>query len=167
MRYLVFALLLTCGLASNAASQMPDPGSRVRATYWASGPTTTVGVLASFGSDTLALKPDNAAESLVRVHLASIGRLEVSTGSHNRAGGGALIGGLLGGTIGALLSAAAVQLGCGWGDDGCPARMHGARIALQGAVGGAALGALFGYLLGSKSISEGWQRVTLPEPTPR
>jgi len=145
-------LLMIClGLILFAGAAIADvaPGARVRVTLLAHPDAPIAGSLLAYRPESIALaaEPDSAERTFAR---ADIARFEHSTGMHNNAGKGALIGAVAGGVaaglIGALFASAIKE-----GDSDA--------IPLVLGVGGAVVGGLVGAAIGEDSKHEGWEEV--------
>ena len=138
-------------IASTALAETAPPavGDRVRVTLLARPEAPVVGTLLAFRPESIALaaEPDSAEKTFARVDVA---KLERSTGMHNRAGRGAVIGAVAGGVGAALLGALFASAMKEEGTDAIP-------IVLG--AGGALVGGLVGAAVGEGSRHEGWETV--------
>jgi hypothetical protein len=133
-----------------------EAGSRVRVTTVPASPGRRIGILVSLDRDTLRWSRWDTT-SVIAVPVASVARLERSTGRRSNTGRGAMIGGLIGAGFGLFLGIAASTDNSGWWEVG--ADDIAAVTAIVGA-GGAGVGAL----IGSLSKRDRWEPVPL---TPR
>jgi hypothetical protein len=135
--------------ANVAPAQPPAAGSRVRVTLLAHPDAPITGTLLAYRPEslTIAAGADSTERAFVRADLL---RLERSTGMHNKAGKGALIGAVAGGVGAALLGALFASAIKEEGTDAIP-------IVLG--AGGAIGGGLIGAAIGEGSRHEGWEVV--------
>ena len=133
----------------------PEPGVRVRVFASSIDRGGLVGNLVSFAHDTLAINPENRADTVV-VLLSELTRLEQSTGPRTRSlrfGGIGLLVGAVGGAI----------LGRASGDD--PPTIWGntaSEKARMDAIGLGVVGWIVGAVIGSNCPTEGWTPLRLP-----
>lgn len=143
------AVLLSSVSIGVLEAQTLATGDRVRATLKA-GSGRWTGTLVEWVGDTLYLAPNGSAEGVTAtaIPLATLSRLEVSTGFRSNAGKGALIGGGIGLLVGGGMSIIA-------GSTVDTEVTSSDYVAFTGLVtlGGAGLGAL----IGSLSKSERWK----------
>ena len=139
---LLLLLLLTSTIAVGQR-EIPQLGTRVRATT--SGPARAphIGVIAGQLGDTLLIVGESS--DTMRVPLASLDVLEVSEGEHGHTLQGALWGTLIGGVAGALIVSQNQWL----------PEEAGSGAGL-GAVAGGLGGLLIGTVVGSAIRSERW-----------
>lgn len=150
MRILLVALGLILFAGATVAEEAPlAPGARVRVTLLAHPDAPIVGSLLAYRPESLALaaEPDSAERTFAR---ADIARFERSTGMHNKAGKGALIGAVAGGVaaglIGALFASAIKE-------------ENTEAIPIVLGAGGAVVGGLVGAAIGEGSRYEGWEAI--------
>jgi hypothetical protein len=149
---LVFLQLVLVPEVQSLAAQV-EAGSRVRVTTMPASPGRRIGTLVSLDQDTLRWSRWDTT-SVIRVPIASVTRLERSTGRRSNTGRGAMIGGLIGAGFGLFLGIAASTDNSGWWEVG--AGEVAAVTAIVGA-GGAGVGAL----VGSLSKRDRWEPVPL------
>lgn len=139
----IATLILPSTTLAQRAADLLTAGTRVRVT--AAAIERTTGSVVSYGKDTLAVAPDNAAP--YQIATSSITQLEVSRGkSRLKWGlGGALLGGLIVGIVGGVQGGNNDVTGLG---------------ASTGFTAGFLLGALLGGLGGAVLAPEHWQDVT-------
>ena len=150
----VFVLLQVAFLLE--AETLPgqvEAGSRVRVTTAPASPGRRIGSLVSLDTDSLRYRRWDTT-SVIALPLASVARLERSTGRRSNTGRGAMIGGLIGAGFGLFLGIAASTDNSGWWEVGV--EDVAAATALVGA-GGAGVGAL----VGSLSRRDRWEPVPL------
>jgi len=146
-RFLLVALALV--LFAGSAFAEVAPGTRVRVTLLAHPDAPIAGTLLAYRPESigLAVEPDSTERTFARAELA---KFERSTGIHNNAGKGALIGAVAGG-VGAALIGALFASAIKEGDSDA--------IPLVLGVGGAVVGGLVGAAIGEDSKHEGWEEV--------
>jgi hypothetical protein len=145
---LVAFLLETQALLAQVAT-----GARVRVTTMPATRGRRIGSLVSLDRDTLRWSRWDTS-SVIAVPIASVARLERSTGRRSNAGRGAMIGGLIGAGLGLFVGVAASTDDTGFFEVG--AEDVAAVTAILGA-GGAGVGAL----VGSLSSRDRWEPVGL------
>jgi hypothetical protein len=133
-----------------------EVGSRVRVTTMPAKPGRRIGSLVSLDGDSLRYSRWDTT-SVIALPLASVARLERSTGRRSNTGRGAMIGGLIGAGFGLFLGIAASTDDSGWWEVGVD------DVAVVTAILGAG-GAGAGALIGSLSKRDRWEPVPL---TPR
>jgi hypothetical protein len=133
-----------------------EAGSRVRVTTVPASPGRRIGTLVSLDRDTLRWSRWDTT-SVIAVPVASVARLERSTGRRSNTGRGAMIGGLIGAGFGLFVGIAAATDNSGFLQVGVD------DIAAVTGIGGAA-GAGVGAIIGSLSRRDRWEPVSL---TPR
>jgi hypothetical protein len=153
----VFVLLqLAFLLEVQALLAQVEAGSRVRVTTTPAKPGRRIGSLVSLDADTLRYSRWDTT-SVIALPLASVTRLERSTGRRSNTVRGATIGGLIGAGFGLFLGIAASTDNSGWWEVGVD------DVAVVTAILGAG-GAGAGALIGSLSKRDRWEPVPL---TPR
>jgi hypothetical protein len=130
-----------------------EAGSRVRVTTAPASPGRRIGTLVSLDRDTLRWSRWDTT-SVITVPVASLARLERSTGRRSNTGRGAMIGGIIAGGFGLLLGIGASTDDSGWWEVGVD------DIAVVTAIFGAG-GAGVGALVGSLSTRDRWEPVPL------
>ena len=154
-RAIAMFVLLQVGvlLEAQALPAQVEAGSRVRVTTAPVSPLRRIGSLVSLDSDSLRYSRWDTS-SVIALPLASVARLERSTGRRLNTGRGAMIGGLIGAGFGLFLGIAASTDNSGWWEVGVDD--IAAVTAILGA-GGAGVGAL----IGSLSRRDRWESVPL------
>jgi hypothetical protein len=130
-----------------------EAGSRVRVTTAPATPGRRIGRLVSLDTDTLRWSRWDTT-SVIAVPVASVARLERSTGRRSNTGRGAMIGGLIGAGFGLFVGVGASTDNSGFLDVGVE------EIAALTGIFGAA-GAGVGALIGSLSTRDRWEPVPL------
>jgi len=151
----------TLGLAAQGAEPLPT-GRRVRVASTELGGRPLTGNLLAVDDETLLVKVTGRAEPL-RLRRSSLERFEVSRGTHNGAGKGALIGGVILGIAGAIAGAALSSfpiIDCEGSQ--CGKSHPGPEQGLGlGFLVGAMCGAPIGALVGNSFTIERWERTSL------
>lgn len=144
-------LALPCDpVAAQAGAAPPAPGARIRV----SARHTYIGTLLSLDTSALVLRRDALRDTL-RLPLATIGRLDVSTGKKSGAGRGAKLGLMVGAGVGAAVGLAAAAEGCSSQDFVC----FGPEVIPGMAVVVGAMGAGLGALIGAANPIDRWEQV--------
>ncbi len=151
---------LAVAVPSNLYSQDEPqviPGDRVRVLAPSVSPDRLVGTMLAMDPDSCVLDVEGRYKP-VAVPLASLTSLQVSRGKRSLAGPGAVVGMLTGGIAGVSLALSACKV-----EGAC--RSNGEDktvvVALVLGVGGAALGAGVGALLGAFKKVDRWEEVPL------
>lgn len=135
--------------AAQAAAAPPAPGARIRVhTRY-----IYIGTLLSLDTSALVLRRDALRDTL-RLPLATIGRLDVSTGKKSGAGRGAKLGLIVGAGVGAAVGLAAAE-DCSSQDFVC----FGPEVIPAMAIVVGAMGAGLGALIGAASPIDRWEQV--------
>jgi hypothetical protein len=157
-RVLGLYVLLQTGLV--VAQPLPaqvEAGSRVRVsttrTATPASPGRRIGSLVSLDGDSLRYSRWDTT-SVITLPLASVARLERSTGRHSGTGRGAVIGGLIGAAFGLFVGIAASTDNSGFLQVGVD------DVAAATGIVGAA-GAGIGAIIGSLSKRDRWETVPL------
>lgn len=163
--YLKFlSMALIWGLPNILSAQINtvDPGDKVRVTYKIVSLSRTVGHLQHITNDTLHLEKK---ASTLKLPLASIQRLDISTGKKTRRGRGALIGAVTGGLILGVISLSSTGNNSSDSDD--PWGFNEIELFSPGGfflIGfgiGAAGGAMIGLTVGDLIKTDIWEPVPL------
>ena len=157
MRPIVLTSLAFVVLASSAASQTIQAGSRVRVVASSLPGGVGVGNVIAIDGDSLIVVRDRD-RGVARLARGDVSSIEVSAGHHRRAGRGALVGLLIGVGGGATLGAMTWKPCTGF----CflEPDTRSAAAALGAGVFGT-LGALVGTVAGALTVSDEWQSVTV------
>lgn len=143
-----------CAHASDSIGPEGIIGEKARVRL-AGTPQPYTGILHKLDGDTATIGTETG--SLLPIALSPSVRLEISRGTRSNALKGAGIGALVGGVAYALLGAAACDgsdLGGGWHEANTPG-----KCAAEGALIGSGLGAVVGFIAGSRSRTERWAEV--------
>ena len=160
-RLIVLCVPLLLAWSQGVHAQASSPirgGARVRVTGSDLGVRGhPVGTVATLGADTLVMQPDHHTDPL-RIPVAQITKLEVSSGKKSRVvsgiGRGALIGFAAGAVFGGVVGGAARAAECsGCGDTGVVGDAFTVGLV------GAAAGAVLGGIIGATETEDRWEEV--------
>jgi hypothetical protein len=160
---IVSSFLLIPWSAVSSQGIQPKRGDRIRITAAPNALDNRVARVVGVRADSLFVHVALAPTRTLAVARADVTRLEVSTGRRRHTGSGAGIGALVGLTAGAVMGYA------GGDDRGWCCFTARAKAGIYG-VGGGALGALIGTVVGFATVSDRWTSVALgstAKATPR
>ena len=149
--FLIHSLWMPC---SAKESSPVVPGARVRIKARSVSKHRLVGTVVTVGPDTLQFRSKKHAAPLA-IPIASLEKLDVSTGSKGNFANGAIMGLVSGGAVGAIIGLAA-------GDDESGFLQFSAqdKAAMAGGLLGG-VGLLFGAAIGASIKSDKWESVSL------
>lgn len=150
-------LFFTICLVAEAQVSSIEKGDKIRVTAPGELTGRSIGILTYVTGDSLYFMH---RDSTINVSLASLSRLEVSTGQKRFAGRGALIGaGSLGLTLGLVMMS--TDETCSSDDEWCMDLFSGSDAFKLGFVAGALMGGLGGAIIGHFIKRDRWEKIEL------